>query len=45
VAKVANNGFDPKAFHFPSLRRDDRIKMWGTTSPRDKLTAEFGDGS
>jgi hypothetical protein len=26
----------------PSCRRDFRVKMWGTSSPDDKLTGDLG---
>jgi hypothetical protein len=28
---------------FTSCRRDFRINMWGTTSPGDELTGDFGN--
>jgi hypothetical protein len=27
----------------PGCRRDFRVKMWGTSSPGDKLTGDFGN--
>ena len=28
----------------PGCRRDFRVKMWGTSSPDDKLTGDLGEG-
>jgi hypothetical protein len=28
---------------FPGCRRDFRVKMWGTSSPDDKLTGDLGN--
>src|SRR5262249_59387865 len=29
--------------NFPGCRRDFRVKMWGTSSPTDKLTGDLGN--
>jgi hypothetical protein len=29
--------------NFPGFRRDFRVKMWGTSSPDDKLTDDLGN--
>src|SRR5215468_8625634 len=29
--------------NFPGCRRDFRVKMWGTSSPDDKLTGDLGN--
>jgi hypothetical protein len=29
--------------NFPGLRRDFRVKMWGTSSPGDKFADDLGD--
>ena len=33
--------FAPVMKNFPDRRRDFRVKMWGTSSPDDKLTGDL----
>src|SRR5262249_35749731 len=35
--------FAPVVKIFPGCRRDFRVKMWGTSSPDDKLTGDLGN--
>src|SRR5712671_3845918 len=35
--------FAPLIANFLSCRRGFRVNMWGTSSPGDKLTGDFGD--
>src|SRR5438552_17454294 len=40
VAKVL---FAPSIANFSSCKRGFRVNMWGTSSPGDKLTGDFGN--
>src|SRR5262249_4960911 len=40
---VLQKSFPPVIKNSPGFKRDFRVKMWGTSSPDDKLAGDFGN--
>src|SRR6516165_7132781 len=40
---VLQKSFSTRIKNSPGCRRDFRVKMWGTSSPDNKLTGDFGN--